>query len=118
MLLKGLPGKSLTTSGMVFFLYIMSFNEILGTGKTQTLTTIIRLLSMMGKSVLVTSHTHSAIDNVFVRLLKEDPEIKFLRLGSKSRVRSEIHSFCESELTKNCRTPEEIEQIYKQYVSG
>lgn len=39
---------------------------------------------MMGKSVLITSHTHSAVDNVLVRLLKEN--LTFIRLADPSRV--------------------------------
>lgn len=71
---------------------------------------------MMGKSVLITSHTHSAVDNVLLRLLQEDRDIKFIRLGAKGRVKPALWSYCESELTKDCRTPEDLQQIYSQYV--
>lgn len=87
-----------------------------GTGKTQTLTTIIRLLMMMGKSILITSHTHSAVDNVLLRLLRDEPDIQFLRLGAKGRIKAPLWPYAESELTKDCRTPDDFEEVYNRYV--
>ena len=48
---------------------------------------LIRLLVALGKSVLLTSYTHSAVDNVLVKLLHEDVEgdAPFLRVGQISR---------------------------------
>jgi DNA replication ATP-dependent helicase Dna2 len=48
---------------------------------------LIRLLVALGKSVLLTSYTHSAVDNVLVKLLREDVEgaAPFLRVGQISR---------------------------------
>lgn len=88
-----------------------------GTGKTQTLAAIIRLLVLMGKSVLVTSHTHSAVDNVLVRLMKSDPEMKFLRLGAVNRIRPELADYSESRITAGCQSAEELKSIYDRYVS-
>lgn len=85
-----------------------------GTGKTQTIVAIVNLLVMMGKSVLITSHTHSAVDNVLLRLLKEN--LMFMRLADPSRVPDEIKDFCESVLTIDCKTPEELSQMYNTYV--
>lgn len=69
----------------------------------------------MGKSVLITSHTHSAVDNVLLRLLKEN--LTFLRLADPSRVPTEIKSYCECVLTIDCKTPEELGSVYNTYVS-
>lgn len=69
---------------------------------------------MMGKSVLITSHTHSAVDNVLLRLLKEN--LMFMRLADPSRVPEEIRNFCECVLTIDCKTPEELVQVYNTYV--
>lgn len=91
MLLKGLPG----------------------TGKTHTLVVLIRLFVMIGQSVLITSHTHSAVDNVLIRL---KDQLKFMRLGSLSRIAPVLHSHSESVLTENCKTPEELNMVYNQYV--
>lgn len=38
-------------------------------GKTQTIAALIELLVMLGENVLVTSQTHSAVDNVLIRLV-------------------------------------------------
>lgn len=85
-----------------------------GTGKTQTIIAIVSLLVMMGKSVLITSHTHSAVDNVLLRLLKEN--LSFLRLADPSRVPEEIRKYCECVLTIDCKTPEDLSQVYDTYV--
>lgn len=86
-----------------------------GTGKTQTLTSIIQMLIMLNKTVLVTSHTHSAVDNVLRRLIPE--KIKFLRIGEPSKVAEVIRPFCATTLTRNCRSPDEIRSVYESYVS-
>lgn len=88
-----------------------------GTGKTQTLTAIIRLHVLMGKSVLITSHTNSAVDNLLLRLMESDPSIKFIRLGSMSRTKAELIEFSESRLTADCRTAEALAAVYSSYVS-
>ena len=51
-----------------------------GAGKSATLAATIKALVDMGKSVLVTSHTHNAVDNILARL----PDVgidDFLRVG-------------------------------------
>lgn len=89
---------------------------ILGTGKTQTVIAIIRLLALMGKSILITSHTHSAVDNVLLRLRKTDPNINFMRLGSKERIKEELRDRSESSLTEHCRTSDDFKVVYESFV--
>lgn len=89
-----------------------------GTGKTQTLAALIQLLVLMGKSILITSHTHSAVDNVLMRLRKCDDRIKFMRLGSVKRIRPELRDSSEEHFVSNCKTPDELTDIYNQFVSG
>lgn len=89
---------------------------ILGTGKTQTVTAIIRLLVLMGKSILITSHTHSAVDNVLLRLRKTDPNINFMRLGSRDRIREELRDRSESSLTEHCQTSDDFKIAYESFV--
>jgi DNA replication ATP-dependent helicase Dna2 len=86
-----------------------------GTGKTQTLVALIRLFLLLKKSILITSHTHSAVDNLLVRLMEH--QVKFLRLGSQDRIKSCLTESSEKFLTANCKSPEELHQVYKQYVS-
>lgn len=87
-----------------------------GTGKTQTLTTIVRLLVLMGKSILITSHTHSAVDNLLMRLKHADDQLKFIRLGSTNRINGALARHSESELTRHCTTPEQLKSIYDSFV--
>jgi DNA replication ATP-dependent helicase Dna2 len=55
-----------------------------GTGKTTTIAEIIRVLVERGKSVLLTSYTHSAVDTIVLKLL--NAEFKVLRIGNQDKV--------------------------------
>ncbi|XP_050432477.1 DNA replication ATP-dependent helicase/nuclease DNA2 isoform X2 [Adelges cooleyi] len=83
-----------------------------GTGKTSTLATLVQLLVLMGRSVLITSHTHSAVDNLLLILNKKG--IDFLRLGSKTRVHPTLLSKCDEIATQNFDTPEKLSKFYNQ----
>lgn len=88
-----------------------------GTGKTQTLSALIRLFVLMNKSVLITSHTHSAVDNLLLRLRKCDDQIEFMRLGSTKRIHPDLRDRSEETYTVNCTTPDQLTQVYNQFVS-
>jgi DNA replication ATP-dependent helicase Dna2 len=62
-----------------------------GTGKTTTIAHIIRALASQGKSVLLTSYTHTAVDNILLKL--KDDNIPILRLGSIAKVHPEVQEF-------------------------
>uniref|UniRef100_A0A8D8VN64 DNA helicase n=1 Tax=Cacopsylla melanoneura TaxID=428564 RepID=A0A8D8VN64_9HEMI len=81
-----------------------------GTGKSSTLACLIELLVRLKLTVLVTSHTHSAVDNLLMRLIDKVP---FLRLGSLSRVHPSIVPFCDAVCTKHCTSPEQLADFYK-----
>lgn len=83
-----------------------------GSGKTETIVAMIRVLNSMNKRVLITSHTHSAIDNIAVKLF--DCGIKFLRLGSRSRINSKIERCSESSQLPNIRTAGDLHSFYDQ----
>ncbi len=55
-----------------------------GTGKTSTIVQAIKGLLAQGRSVLLTSYTNSAVDNVLLKLLQEG--LPFLRLGRPESV--------------------------------
>lgn len=55
-----------------------------GTGKTTTIAHIIRALVSQGKSVLLTSYTHTAVDNILLKI--KDEKFGILRLGTRSKV--------------------------------
>jgi DNA replication ATP-dependent helicase Dna2 len=55
-----------------------------GTGKTFTISQIVKELISRKKSVLLTSYTHSAVDNILLKLI--DEKIDFCRIGNQKRV--------------------------------
>jgi DNA replication ATP-dependent helicase Dna2 len=81
-----------------------------GTGKTQTLVTLIRILTILKKSVLITSHTNSAVDNILLRLM--DHNVKFMRVGSAQRINGKLTKFLEASLIEHCKTGEELQKVY------
>ncbi|KAF4635818.1 hypothetical protein G7Y89_g2281 [Cudoniella acicularis] len=62
-----------------------------GTGKTTTIAHIIRALVSQGKSVLLTSYTHSAVDNILLKL--KDDNMGILRLGTLAKIHPEVQEF-------------------------
>ncbi|RKF72549.1 DNA replication ATP-dependent helicase/nuclease dna2 [Golovinomyces cichoracearum] len=62
-----------------------------GTGKTTTIVYVIQALVSLGKSVLLTSYTHTAVDNILLKL--RDKNIPILRLGQLSKICPEVTEF-------------------------
>nr|XP_036587856.1 DNA replication ATP-dependent helicase Dna2 [Colletotrichum truncatum]KAF6798997.1 DNA replication ATP-dependent helicase Dna2 [Colletotrichum truncatum] len=62
-----------------------------GTGKTTTIAHIIRALVSQGKSVLLTSYTHTAVDNILLKL--KDDKTPVLRLGAPAKVHPDVQQF-------------------------
>lgn len=82
-----------------------------GTGKTTTITEILKILVANHKSVLVVSYTHSAIDNILIKL-KLQNITDFIRLGALNRIHDSIKQFSPlSELFK-ISEPSELRRIY------
>ncbi|KAL1751935.1 DNA replication factor Dna2-domain-containing protein [Schizophyllum commune] len=77
-----------------------------GTGKTTVIAALIRVLVSMGKSVLLTSYTHSAVDTI-LRKLKDDCDFGILRLGNVDKVHPDVREFTLSAK----RAPTTIEQL-------
>lgn len=55
-----------------------------GTGKTSTIAFAVRILLYLDFSVLVTSYTHSAVDNLLLKLLEH--KVPMLRVGNATQV--------------------------------
>lgn len=68
----------------------------------------------MNMSVLLTSYTHSAIDNILLKL-KEHSD--FVRLGPKYRIHPEILEYSFENLTKDFISVEEFSRFMKEKVS-
>ncbi|XP_072744697.1 DNA replication ATP-dependent helicase/nuclease DNA2 [Anoplolepis gracilipes] len=81
-----------------------------GTGKTQTLVALIELLQALGSSVLITANTHSAVDNVLLKLLERN--IDFLRLGSTKKIHPLLTCKSEEYALASCNSPESLETLY------
>ncbi|KAL1411310.1 DNA replication endonuclease-helicase Dna2 [Vanrija albida] len=59
-----------------------------GTGKTTTIAEIIKALVARGKSVLLTSYTHSAVDTIVSKLVNAD--FQTLRIGNIDKVHRDV----------------------------
>ncbi len=75
-----------------------------GTGKTTTIAKLIELLVKLGKRILLTSYTHSAVDTILRKLGEDhrqeaDDGMRILRLGSKDKVHPDAHRFLLSSLS-------------------
>ena len=81
-----------------------------GAGKTQTIIAMIRLLVALEQTVLITSYTHAAVDNILLKLKEHD--IDFLRIGSEKRVDPNLHAFTVEAKTSSFKTLEELEHYY------
>ncbi|XP_033220291.1 DNA replication ATP-dependent helicase/nuclease DNA2 [Belonocnema kinseyi] len=81
-----------------------------GTGKTRTIVALVELLVKLGKSVLVTANTHSAVDNILIGLMERN--IDFLRLGSQAKIHPSLVSYSEDVVTSQCKTPESLQEVY------
>ncbi|XP_078659491.1 DNA replication ATP-dependent helicase/nuclease DNA2-like [Branchiostoma floridae x Branchiostoma belcheri] len=81
-----------------------------GTGKTTSIVALVRILLACGNSVLLTSYTNSAVDNVLLKLSKY--KLDFLRLGSSSRVHPGVAPHTEDRLARGLTTVEQLDRLY------
>ena len=84
-----------------------------GTGKTTTIAHIIRALAAQGKSVLLTSYTHTAVDNILLKIRKDN--IGVFRVGAVAKIHPEIQEFADLAGVP-MKTVEEIEKSYSRQV--
>jgi DNA replication ATP-dependent helicase Dna2 len=55
-----------------------------GTGKTYLIVCLVCILVKLGKSVLLTSYTHTALDHILMKLM--DRKMDFVRLGNSDKI--------------------------------
>ncbi|KAK7487914.1 hypothetical protein BaRGS_00020815 [Batillaria attramentaria] len=84
-----------------------------GTGKTSTIVALVKILKELGQSVLLTSYTHSAVDNILLKLKKDG--VPFLRLGRSSRIHPQIQDHAAETLTLDIKSVAELRDFYSSY---
>jgi len=82
-----------------------------GTGKTTTIAHIIRALLADDKTILLTSFTHTAVDNILLKIRDIAPPNSILRLGVPAKINREVQTFCQLAATPR-KSIEEIEDAY------
>ena len=80
-----------------------------GTGKTTTIAHIIRALVMQGKTVLLNSYTHTAVDNILLKI--KDDNFKVYRIGSLGKIHPEVQTFADLAAVPK-KTVEELQDSY------
>ncbi|KAM0935396.1 putative DNA helicase [Dioscorea sansibarensis] len=81
-----------------------------GTGKTSTMVHAVKALLLRGASILLTSYTNSAIDNLLLKLKTEG--IDFVRIGRHEAIHDDIRGHCFS-ASETC-TVEDIRERMEQ----
>ncbi|KAL8957248.1 MAG: hypothetical protein Q9193_005430 [Seirophora villosa] len=84
-----------------------------GTGKTTTIAHIIRALTAQNKSVLLTSYTHSAVDNILLKIRHDN--IGVFRLGAVAKVHPDVQDFADL-AGRQMKSIEEITTAYSRSV--
>lgn len=91
-----------------------------GTGKTTVIAFLIRALLSRGCSVLLSSHTHTAVDNVLTKLIPDG--VDFLRLGTPSRIHPDVRPYAlhldsdgagDEDSTVPARRPQTVAELSK-----
>lgn len=84
-----------------------------GTGKTTTIAHIIRALAALGKSILLTSYTHTAVDNILLKI--RDAGIGVFRIGNVAKIHPAVQEFADLSGIP-MKTVREIKNAYSQQI--
>jgi DNA replication ATP-dependent helicase Dna2 len=89
-----------------------------GTGKTTAIARLVQMMVAAGKTVLITSYTHSAVDNILKKLMvsrlnlcithSQEFELPFVRLGRKESIHPSIQPFCAETRIAGMNTVQEV----------
>lgn len=86
-----------------------------GTGKTTVIAFLIKMLVAAKKTVLLTSYTNSAVDNILLKV--KEYGIDFLRIGSSSRVHPSIREYTPGSEANKVESFSDFQKVYsKPYV--
>ena len=80
-----------------------------GSGKSTVIVEIIKLLVEKGQSVLVTSHTNSAVDNILTRLIDEN--VDFVRIGNAKSVSARVKPYMVGGERKKTETFDDYKKV-------
>ncbi|XP_076435197.1 DNA replication ATP-dependent helicase/nuclease DNA2-like [Babylonia areolata] len=84
-----------------------------GTGKTSTIVALVKILRELGQTVLLTSYTHSAVDNILLKLKRDG--VPFLRLGRSSRIHPSLQDHSAERLTLGITSVDHLRDFYSSY---
>ncbi|XP_063229944.1 DNA replication ATP-dependent helicase/nuclease DNA2-like [Bacillus rossius redtenbacheri] len=97
-------------------LFSSDFTVVLGkpgTGKTMFIVVLVQVLVVLNRSVLITSHTHAAVDKILLELQKRN--IQFLRVGKKTRINQDIDSDSTiAAVEESVLTPDDMNKLFKE----
>jgi DNA replication ATP-dependent helicase Dna2 len=77
-----------------------------GTGKTTTVATMIKAIASEGERVLIASYTHTAVDNLCLKLKRM--EVDFIRVGSMESIHRDIRGHSLDSVVERTQTIDEI----------
>ncbi|XP_020682385.1 DNA replication ATP-dependent helicase/nuclease DNA2 isoform X1 [Dendrobium catenatum] len=80
-----------------------------GTGKTSTMVHAVKALLIRGASILLTSYTNSAVDNLLIKLKAQG--IDFIRLGRQEAVHEDIRQHCFTDMHSVDDVKQRMDQI-------
>ena len=81
-----------------------------GTGKTHTIVALVRALHSLGYSVLLTSYTNTAVDNILLKL--KEHNLDFIRFGQLHKIHPALHENSATTLTSHISTVDQLEEFY------
>lgn len=80
-----------------------------GTGKTETIVALIKVLNIQKQKVLITGHTNSSIDHILLKL----GGVEYVRFGSLSSVNVKVHPRTFVRLLEKCKNVEDVGKLYE-----
>ncbi|KJE89042.1 helicase [Capsaspora owczarzaki ATCC 30864] len=84
-----------------------------GSGKTTTIAELVRRLVAQGLSVLLCAYTHTAVDNILLKMDDTMKGVEFVRLGNSDRVHPKL-AHRTAQHAPGAQTVAGIEQLYTQ----
>lgn len=82
-----------------------------GTGKTSTIACMVYALVQSGKSVLVTSYTHNAVDHILIKLIEMG--LNFIRLGDADKIHPRLLPYTAKTVIKTLKTVDQLASFYE-----